>query len=112
MRFLLTLPGLVWLLLPPICICHLPERLAGNYSEAPRPEKAPENEDHAPGCPAAKRITPSVELDERLLGEPSMAESTVIAEPAPVGHVCRDGFARDPQPTPTLLFALYCLWLL
>ena len=31
MRFLLALPGLLWLLLPPICICHLPERLAGSY---------------------------------------------------------------------------------
>lgn len=57
---LVLLPGFLWLLLPPICICHLPEQLLGlPYYEAPwQPGTMPEEEDHAPGCPAAKKFTP------------------------------------------------------
>jgi hypothetical protein len=57
-RLAFAIPGIIWLLLPPICICHLPEKLAGMYHEPSYPQNRPENDDHIPGCPAAKRIMP------------------------------------------------------
>ena len=54
MRWLAAIPGFIWLLLPPICICHLPERLMGTY-EQPAPWEDTED-NHAPGCPAGKKM--------------------------------------------------------
>lgn len=57
---LAVIPGMIWLLLPPVCICHLPEQLLGlPYYEDPwLPDSLPGEEDHAPGCPAARKFTP------------------------------------------------------
>jgi hypothetical protein len=57
-RLAVAIPGILWLLMPPICICHLPEKLAGTYFAPEYPQHHPENEDHIPGCPAAKKMTP------------------------------------------------------
>jgi len=101
------LPGLLWLLLPPICICHFPEKLAGTYQEPPRPEKAPENEDHAPGCPAAKKLTPHTSFEDALASSgvdvaavplsevpcPSPKQFSTSGTPAlPSLHILLDGF--------------------
>lgn len=112
MRFVLMLPGLLWLLLPPICICHLPERLAGAYSEAPRPEKAPENQPHAPGCPAAKKVTPHVDAEDRLPDDAASdlccagIEAGLTSRPS--ADVSASGLILPRSP----LFMLHCLWLL
>lgn len=112
MRFILMLPGMLWLLLPPICICHLPERLAGAYSEAPRPEKAPENQPHAPGCPAAKKVTPHVNAEDRVLGDAASnlcwtgIETRLTSRPS--ADISDSGLVLPRSP----LFMLHCLWLL
>jgi hypothetical protein len=61
-RCLVLIPGLVWLLLPPVCICQLPTRALDTISHGaplfPIPGDSKDT-DHAPWCPVLKKFNPT-----------------------------------------------------
>jgi hypothetical protein len=87
-RYFLVLPGIFWLLMPPVCICKLPQRLTDVVRKGaplfPAPAKG-EDKDHAPWCPALKGCnpyandgeTPTVSADAGIVvpDVPSLIES-------------------------------------
>lgn len=61
-RCLVLIPGLFWLLLPPVCICELPTRVLDTIAHGtplfPVPGDTKDSED-APWCPVLKKYYPT-----------------------------------------------------
>jgi hypothetical protein len=92
-RLSLSLPAILWLLLPPICICHLPERLLGMpYQADPFVPLGSSSGQHAPGCPAAKKHVPHSDAEQ--ISEHFWAGLTVLSVSVPNAQ------AQPPVATP------------
>lgn len=83
-RWTVILPGILWLLMPPVCICGLVSRLQarGELAAAQRAaDEFPAKHDgtHAPWCPAVKNSKPYQPAPSQPDPEPPFAALADLA---------------------------------